>query len=160
TWRFTPSARFSLTQKGFATGLRFRNHNRDGAVLDTASSAELGWRADGSTALGPRLIVNFGADAQRLLGDHRQNRALNDATELTMIPDYRRTGSAFSSYGEGVLAVGSRLTVTPGLRADYWGPTKASTSSPWAMIDVEVTRSTHLRVATGVYRQFADFEQI
>ena len=40
TWRFTPSARFSLTQKGFVTGLRFRNHNRDNAVLDSASSSE------------------------------------------------------------------------------------------------------------------------
>jgi hypothetical protein len=160
TWRFTPSARFSLTQKGFVTGLSFRNHNRDNAVLDTASSGELGWRADASAALSPWLIVNFGGDAQRVSGRHRQNRALNDGVELTTIADYMRTGSAFSSYVESVLVVGSKLTFTPGLRTDYWGPTKASTSSPWAMVDFEVTRTTHVRAATGVYRQFADFEQM
>jgi hypothetical protein len=160
TWRFTPSARFSLTQKGFVTGLRFRNHNRDNAVLDSASSSELGWRTDASAALSPRLIINFGADAQRLSGRHRENRALNDAIELTTIADYTHTGTAFSSYVQGVLVIGSRLTLAPGLRTDYWGLTTASTSSPWAMVDVEVTRTTHLRAATGVYRQFADFEQI
>ncbi len=160
TWRYTPSARFAVTHKAYATGLTFLNRNRTGGVLDTSSSADLGWRADATAALRPGVLFEFGADAQHLAARHRHDRALNDGTELTTLADYNRTGRAFSGYVQAAVTPLSRVTITPGVRGDYWGPTTESTASPWILADVALTSTTHLRGGTGVYRQFADFEQI
>jgi hypothetical protein len=160
TWRFTPSARFALTQKIYATGLSYRNRNRDGSVLDDSLSTEVAWRGDGAASVRPGFLVEFGADAQRLFGRHAQRRVLNDGSELTTIGDYRNTGRAVSAYAQGVLQPSSHISVTPGARVDYWGPTRTSTTSPWVTAALSMTSSTRVRVGTGLYRQFADLEQI
>jgi hypothetical protein len=161
TWRFAPSPRFALTQRLYATGLTFRNRNRDGGVLDTALAAEWGWRADATASAKRGILLEVGADAQRLSGRHHRQRALDDApAALTTIADYRQTGRAFSAYAQAVLGSPSRIAVTPGLRVDQWGPTTASSASPWLTADVALSPRTRLRAGAGVYRQFADFEQI
>jgi hypothetical protein len=53
-----------------------------------------------------------------------------------------------------------RLTIAPGVRADRWGLTRATTGSPWVTAEYVLGARTRLRGGTGVYQQFADFEQI
>ena len=160
TWRFTPSARFALTQRIYMTGLAYQSRNHNGGVLDDSVTAEVAWRGDATASVRPGVLVEFGADAQALLGQHAQRRALNDGSELTTIGDYRNTSRAASAYAQGVLNPSPHISVTPGARVDYWGPTGTSTTSPWVTAALSVTSSTRLRVGTGLYRQFADLEQI
>jgi hypothetical protein len=159
-WRFTPSARFALTQRVFATGLSYENLNRRGDVLDDSVSTDAGWRADATLALRPTMRLEFGGDALRLSGSHTKRRALNDQSDLTVLNDYRASGHAASAYLQAVLQPSSRLTVTPGARVETWGPTAATTASPWLTAELAVTSSTRVHAGAGVYRQFADFEQI
>jgi hypothetical protein len=159
TWRFAPSAGFVLTQKLYATGLTYMNTNRAGGVLDDALSADTGWRLDAAAGAGTKVVLEFGADAQRLHGRHARRRALDDGAELSVITDHRTNGHAFSAYGQAVLRV-SRIGITPGVRLDRWGPTDAVTASPWLTSTLDVTGSTRVRAGAGVYRQFSTLEQI
>jgi hypothetical protein len=160
TWRFTPSARFALTQRVYATGLEYENRNRNDDVLDDNRAGELGWRADATFSLRPALLVEFGGDVQALSGRHSRHRALNDAPTLTTINNYRDDDHSASGYAQAVIRPTSRFSITPGARVDYWGPTGASTGSPWVTANFGVTDAMRIRGGAGVYRQFADLEQI
>jgi hypothetical protein len=160
TWLFTPSSRFVLTQRLYATGLAYENRNRTASLLDDSLTADVGWRADASVAVTPGLLLELGADALHLTGRHTQRRSLNDATELNVVSDYRSSGRAASGYAQAVIRPFRRLSVTPGARVDHWGPTGASTTSPWATTAFTIASGTRIRAGAGVYRQFADFEQI
>ena len=158
-WRFTPSARFVVTQHLYTTGLDYKNRNRFDAVLDDSRSAELAWRADANWVLRPGVNLEFGGDAQRLAGRHDRSRALADQATLTPLNAHDLKSYASSAYLQAGLQLGSRPNVAPGVRFDGWGPTSSSTTSPWLSATLTVTPGTSLRVGTGIYRQFADFEQ-
>jgi hypothetical protein len=53
-----------------------------------------------------------------------------------------------------------QFTVSPGVRVDRWGLTNANTASPWVNAEYRFAPDTRLRAAAGVYRQFAEFEQV
>lgn len=46
TWRYTPAPRFSMSQRVYATGMDFRNVNKNNALLDRGNANDLGWRTD------------------------------------------------------------------------------------------------------------------
>lgn len=160
TWRFTPSARFAMTQRAYATGLAYKNRNRTGSVLDDRLSTDVGWRSDATIAARPGFLLEFGADVQRLTGRHVQRRSLNDEPDLTVVGDYRKSGRAASAYARAVIGPFLHLTVAPGARIDYWGLTGTSTTSPWMTADLAIASGTHVRAGGGVYKQFPDLEQI
>jgi hypothetical protein len=160
TWRFTPSPRFSATQRVYATGLSFRNLNKTGGVLDDSASADAGWRGDAQVSVRPGVLVEFGADAQSLTARHARSRAVNDRQDLTLLNQYDQHGRAAGAHAQVVWQPLRHITIAPGARVDDWGPTGTSTASPWLTAEFGVTSGTRVRVGTGVYRQFADLEQI
>jgi len=159
SWRYLPSPRVAVTQRVYSTGLRFNNDNRAGEALDAARSTELGWRMDGSFAPSARLVVEFGGDAQRLNGDNTITREISPIGRITLNHFDQHT-SAGSAYGQVRLGIGSRFTVTPGVRVDRWTLTRSTTSSPWVNGEVRLTERTRLRGGSGVYRQFPDLDQV
>jgi hypothetical protein len=160
SWRFTPSPRLVATQRIYATGLAYLNQNRDSALLDDSFSDEIAWRGDASLSVARPLLINFGGDAQLLSGRRTERRALNDQPELRTIADYRAHDQARSAYAEAVAQVSSRATVTGGARFDDWGLTDTAVASPWVFMDLRVTPRTIIRAGSGLYRQFATFEQV
>jgi outer membrane receptor protein involved in Fe transport len=52
------------------------------------------------------------------------------------------------------------LTLTPGIRADWWSLTGQSTTSPWLQGEWRVANGTRFRAGAGEYQQFADFDQV
>jgi hypothetical protein len=160
SWRMTPSTRYSITQRIYTTGLGYRNRNRDDRILDNSRSNDVAWRGDAVMAVTPALVVRAGGDAQRLSARHTQQRALNDQPDLTTIGDYDRQGNSASAYADVIVHPSTRATLTAGARVDRWGPTKTSTGSPWASLDLDVARGLRVRLGTGEYRQFAELEQI
>ena len=118
TWRFTPSPTFTVSQRVYTTGVDFQNRNRDDQVLNDGRSQDLGWRADATLSVRPRLLLDFGGDAQWLSGSNQHNRSLNDAPALTTIVDYRQQTTTASAYAMATVAVGHRLSIGPGVRFD------------------------------------------
>jgi TonB dependent receptor-like, beta-barrel/CarboxypepD_reg-like domain len=160
SWRYLASPRFAITQRLFWTGLRYQNENRDGAMLDTARSSELGWRADASFSPRTRVLVEFGADAERLDGRRTIQRQLSAASPQVTLNDYDERAAAGSAYGQVRIGLGSRVTVAPGARVDHWSATAATTASPWVTAEFRLSERTRLRGGSGVYRQFPDLEAV
>ena len=160
TWRFTPSPRFAISQRVYTTGVDFLNRNRDDDVLNDGRSQDLGWRADATLSVRPQLLLDFGGDAQWLSGSSEHNRALNDATALTTIASYREQTTAASAYAMATFAVADRLSLVPGVRFDAAPLTGHATTSPWLMGELSLSTGTRLRAGGGVYRQFADIDQV
>jgi hypothetical protein len=160
TWRFTPSPRFTVSQRVYTTGVDFQNRNRDDTVLNDGHSRDFGWRADAALSVRPELLVEFGGDSQWLAGRSMHNRSLNDARTLTTIVNYRQRTTAASAYAMATFSAGDRFSVSPGIRFDAWRMTDDTTSSPWLTADVRVSEGTRLRAGGGVYRQFADIDHV
>ncbi|HEY7450476.1 MAG TPA: TonB-dependent receptor [Vicinamibacterales bacterium] len=160
SWRYLPGPRFAITQRLYSTGLRFDNDNRNGATIDSARSAELGWRADASFSPAPRVVVEFGGDAQRLQGRSTLLRQLSATTAQVVLNDYDERAAAGSAYGQVRLGLGARLTVTPGTRVDYWSLTGSTTASPWVNASFHLSERTRLRGGSGIYRQFPDLDAV
>ena len=160
SWRYLPSSRMAITQRVYSTGLRFNNDNRAGETLDAARFTELGWRMDGSFAPSARLVVEFGGDAQRLNGDNAITREIAPTIGRITLNHFDQHTNAGSAYGQVRLGIGSRFTVTPGVRVDRWTLTRSTTSSPWVNGEVRLTERTRLRGGSGVYRQFPDLDQV
>jgi hypothetical protein len=160
SWRYLPSPRVALTQRVYSTGLRFTNENRAGVTLDAARFTESGWRLDGSFALASRAVVEFGGDVERHDGRNLIARQLSSASSQTALNQFDEHANAASAYGQFRLGVGSRVTITPGVRVDRWALTRSTVSSPWVTAEVRVNDRTRLRGGGGLYRQFPDLDQV
>jgi TonB-dependent receptor-like protein/carboxypeptidase-like protein len=160
SWRYLPSSRVAITQRVYATGLRFNNDNRAGETLDAARFSELGWRMDASFAPSARLVVEFGGDAEQLNGDNAITRAISPTTGPITLNRFDQQTSAVSAYGQTRLNVGSRFTISPGVRVDRWTLTRSTNASPWMNAEVRLSGRTRLRGGSGVYRQFPDLDQV
>ncbi len=157
-WRYTPTASFMVTQKAYATGLRFSNLNESRIPLDTARWSTTGWRVDASYGPALPLLIEFGGDVEAQTGRHTRQRVA--ASRVLSVPgSYDQTGSAASAYAQARLTA-RRLSVTPGARIDMWSLSHATTGSPWLSAEYRVDQKTTLRGGTGVYRQFPDFDQV
>jgi TonB dependent receptor len=160
SWRYLPSPRFAVTQRLYSTGLRFETDNRDGATLDTARSAVVGWRADASFSPMTGVVVEFGGDAERFDGRSTIIRQLSATGSQMALNDYDERAAASSAYGQVRLGLGSRLTVTPGTRVDHWTLTRSTTASPWVNAELRLSEQTRLRGGSGIYRQFPDLDTV
>jgi hypothetical protein len=114
---------------------------------------------DGSVLIARAALIEFGGDAQLMTGRHTRRAALPGGVSLLTAGDYGENGSATSGYAQARL-VASRLTLTPGLRADYWSLTSSASASPWLTAELTVGPRTRLRGGTGVHHQFAEFDQV
>lgn len=160
SWRYLASPRVALTQRVYSTGLRFNNDNTAGASLDAARFSELGWRVDGSFAPSSRVVVEFGGDAERLSGDNAIARQMSPASGQVTLNRFDESTSAASAYGQVRFGLGSRVTITPGARVDRWTLTRSTAASPWVNAEFRLFERTRLRGGSGVYRQFADLDQV
>lgn len=157
-WRFTPRPGLVLTNRVYSTGLQFNNRNPFESSLDNGRFSTLGWRTDASVLAGRVALLEFGADAQSLSGRHTRRVSITGTSPLVTLGDYDERGTAASAYGQVRLTAG-RLTVTPGIRGDYWSMTASSTASPWLTAGVQLSKRLRLKGGTGIYRQFSEFDQ-
>lgn len=159
-WRYAPGPRFTMTQRLYSTGEEFDNRNPSGGSLDAARSTDVGWRLDASMTPRDGWLVDAGADVQRLMGRGVRSRRTSAASGFRLLNRFdERTGAA-SAYAQIRVPLGARLSVTPGARVDRWSLLDTTTASPWMTAQLQITDRTRLRTGTGIYRQFADLEQV
>jgi len=159
SWRYASNRRLALTNRVYVTGLDFDNDNPLGDSLDTARFTHLGWRTDGTLAASGTTIVEFGGDAQALSGRHTRRAAPPMDATLILAGDYDANATTVSAYVQTV-TTWSRLTLSPGVRADRWGLTDATTASPWLNVSFRAWPGTTIKLGSGVYRQFPEFDQV
>lgn len=159
SWRYVSSTRLALTNRAYTTGVNFDNDNPFGEQIDAARFNEIGWRIDGTFAAAARTIVEFGGDAQAMSGRHTRRVALPMGTSLITAGNYDADATAASAYAQAVFSW-PRLTVTAGVRADRWSLTETTTGSPWLNVSVKPWERTTIKFGTGIFRQFAEFDQI
>lgn len=160
TWRITPSARFTIAQRLFGTGLSFHNRNRQGHSLDRNSSTDLGWRVDATWAIAPWALLDAGADVRRFRQATTRRRALNDAAGLTPVAAFDAGTTASSAYVHTRVALGARVSIQPGVRVDDAPVSHAVTTSPWVTSEMSLTARTRVRLGGGLYRQFPELSHV
>ncbi len=160
SWRYLPSPRWAVTQRLYSTGLQFDNDNDAGAALDVARFSRLGWRADGSLTAATRAVVEFGGDVEHLGGRGRIVRQISATSGMVALNDYDEEATAGSAYAQVRLGVHPRVSVIPGGRIDHWSLTGSTVASPWVNAEWRVSEGTRLRGGSGIYRQFADMDQV
>lgn len=153
TWRFTPGPRLAVTQRVYATGMRFRNVNEHDTLLDGGEAGDLAWRGDVTLAPGARWIIDVGGDVVRTRAANTRQRTLDGAVTPQVLSDYTASGRAASAYGRITARLG-RLRLAPGARFDYWQPTGITTTSPWITGELDIAGGLSLRGGGGIYRQF------
>jgi hypothetical protein len=159
-WRYTPNRSAVVTQRVFTTGLFYDTINPSGEALNRSRSTDFGWRGTATFTLPGGHQIDAGGDLLTLAGRHDVQRSVNNSPTLLPLDRYHERAHTASAYGQVALKLWPALTLTPGVRADFWGLTNASTASPWMQADLKLTPGTTLRAGGGRYRQFPDFEQV
>ena len=158
SWRYLSDSGLTVTNRLYSTGVQFDHDNPLGVTLDTSRSHDVGWRGDAALAVRPGWLLSFGGDAQRLQGATRRERTF--PAGLRVLNDYSEGASAASVYAQLRVDLGSRVSVTPGVRGDHWSLTRSRAASPWITAEARLTERLRLRGGSGIYRQFADMEQV
>lgn len=152
SWRFTPTPRLSLRQRLYVTGMDFRNVSAQNIVLDRGRDHTIGWRMDGTMALGRRWLAEFGGDMQHVSHAREQQRTFDGAAAPTTLADYRATSRAASAHAQ-LTGRFRAVSLSPGARVDYWQATGFTAMSPWLTAELQLSSSTRLRGGAGLYRQ-------
>ena len=153
TWRFTPGPRLAVTQRVYATGMRFRKYQR--ARHAPRRRRRKRSRVAGDVTLAPstRWIIDVGGDVVRTRAANTRQRTLDGTVTPQVLSDYAASGRASSAYAQITARVGP-LRLAPGARFDYWQPTGTTTTSPWITGELDIAGGLSLRGGGGVYRQF------
>jgi hypothetical protein len=155
-WRFTPSAKLSMSQQVYLLTADYRNRVLDGRTREEGGDRDLTWR--GGAEWNPKSghLVEFGALAQSL-HMRRVDRRFNNTTEQLLVDT---TGDAWSAGGwvQYRWTPGPRLTIAPGVRFEHWQLFDQSKASPWLLTDFEIRSGTRLRVGAGIQHQSATMD--
>jgi hypothetical protein len=159
SWRLTVG-RAVVTQRALAARNHFSNENSAGVDLDHGDDRQVAYRTDVSTALTPALDGEAGASAERLDESRWRQRFTSARQSLALLDDYSGGSTSSGAYVAARWRLTHAITLSPGVRADWWSLTGQSTSSPWLLGEWSLTPRTRLRASAGEYRQFADFDQV
>jgi hypothetical protein len=156
-WRRAGPA--TVISAGVLGGLnRFRNETIGSVDLDRGREQQLTFRADARRQLSPRFDVEAGGEIDMLRESRRRQRPVTETT-FRQVNDYTASAARTGAYGSLRWSAASALTVLPGLRVDHWSLTGQTTTSPWLQVLWQLSPSTQVRGAAGVYQQFPHFEQ-
>jgi hypothetical protein len=163
TWRYLPSARFSIVQRVAAGVNRFTNTSRDGAELDAGDAQDAVYRADLSFAQGPGVLLESGGEVRRSAGTGREQRLAGGRFQSR--EDYDSAAMASSAYAQvrfqrprvDDISRRDAWSITPGIRVDHWSLVGRTTASPWMQTLWPLTRALTVRAGAGVHHQEPDF---
>ncbi len=156
-WRFTPSARFAVSQQAYVLKADYRNQVLDGRTREEGGDLDVTWR--GSAAWNPKSgqMFEFGAQAQRLDAE-RIDRRFTSRSEVTILNANRDTWSA-AGWAQYRWTPSARFSVTPGARIEHWDITGTSEASPWLLSEFALTRGLRARIGAGIQYQPPSIDQ-
>lgn len=135
----------------------FDNHTIEGVGLEEGTTDQISVRTDLEIALAHGMRLETGLLAEHVQ-ETRERRRLVGASPVT-INSYRGSALRSGAYMRVALDAGPRITLAPGARVDQWTLTGETHASPWIQAELRLPRRFTLRAASGIYRQFPDFEE-
>jgi hypothetical protein len=155
-WRVT-GRRGIVATRALLSANHFRNESPGFVEYDRGHDTQVAVRTDASTALRPGVQLEGGVQADWT--DEGRVRRRSSGGAYRVVNDFE--GQAWRSGGYAQIRwTAGPVTVVPGARADRWGLTKETTTSPWAQAELKTSASTSLRGGAGLYRQFPEFEEV
>lgn len=158
TWRYLPSARFSIVQRVAAAANTFRNMSRDGAELDGGDGQDAVYRADMAFAPASRVLFESGGELRRSTGGGREQRLVNGRFQLR--ESYGSAAISSSAYSQVRLGTATGASITPGVRVDRWSLLSRTSASPWFQALLPLSPALTLRAGAGLHRQEPEFSHI
>jgi hypothetical protein len=158
TWRYLPSARFSVVQRAAAGITTFRNRSRDGEELNAGDGADAVYRADASFAPADAALIETGGEVRRSHGVGRERRLANGRFQSR--EDYDGTAITASGFVHARIGRRDSWSIAPGVRMDRSSLTSRATASPWILALWPVSRALTLRAGGGLQQQEPEFGQI
>jgi hypothetical protein len=146
-WRFTPSARFAVSQQAYLLKAGYQNRVIDGRTREEGGDLDITWR--GAAEWNPRSghFVEFGAQAQSLDVD-RLDRTFSGTRSTTLL-DKRVGASSQAIWTQYRWTPSTRVVLTPGVRVERWGLIDRTEASPWLLSEWEVLPGTRMRFGIG-----------
>jgi hypothetical protein len=169
TWRYLPSARFTIAERVAIAQNTFENSSRDGAELNGGDGRDTLARTDLSYAPAGWVTIDGGGEARWSTGAGREQRLASGRFQTR--DDYRASSTTTSAFVQTRFGPSGGPSVTPGVRLDRQSVTDRVDVSPWlqAMWPLERTsrtsrtsktsRALTLRGGGGIYRQQPGFAE-
>jgi hypothetical protein len=156
-WRFTPSAKWSITQQLYAVKADYANRNVEGRARDEGDDLDVTWR--GGVDYQPHAAhrIEFGATA-RSLDATRIERRFTQATTTTLRNAAIGTSSA-AGWAQYRWTPHARFSVSPGVRVERWELIDAAKASPWVLAEFEVRTGLRARFGAGMQYQSPTIDQ-
>ncbi len=155
-WRFTPSAKFTITQQVYLLDSDYGNRVVDGRTREEGTDRDLTWRGGATWNPAAAHIIEFGAQSQWLDASRIDRRLTRTTTDVT----FDASGDAWSAAGWAQYrwTPNVRFSVTPGARLEHWQLFDQTKVSPWLLTEFEVRTGTRLRFGAGVQHQAATLD--
>jgi hypothetical protein len=150
-WRFTPSARFGVTQQFYVVKSDYANRVHDGRARDEGGDIDLTWRGGAQWSPGPSHLLEFGAQSQRLDAS-RISRRFTPAAENVLVNAALDTWSA-AAYAQYRWTPTARFAVTPGVRVERWDLIDSVKAAPWLLAEYELRTGLRARFGAGIQYQ-------
>ena len=150
-WRFTPSAKLSLTQQAYVLQSDYRNQVADGRTREEGGDGDFTWRGGAEWNPAAGHLIEFGLQAQRLDANRIDRRFAGQAEILVQ----DSSGEAWSSaaWGQYRWTPSARFSITPGVRIDRWGLIDQARASPWLLSEFAITSSLRARFGASLQHQ-------
>jgi len=152
---------WSLAQRVYAQVNAFQNKQPAGLEAGSGRFADAGYRVDFTRALGARLTLDAGGQAQRVVD--RQSVFSYDRR----VPPRRTTLETWDTEAtRGGAYVHLRWQAAPaallagGARVDGTTLIHGAAASPWVQFEQQLPRGVRLRAGTGLYQQEPSAEQV
>lgn len=156
-WRFTPSARFAVSQQAYVLKAEYQNIVIDGRTREEGGDLDITWR--GAAEWNPRAghFLEFGAQAQSLDAE-RLDRTFNGTNSRTLL-DKNVGASSQAIWAQYRWTPSTRIVLTPGVRVEHWGLIDQTEASPWLLSEWELRPNTRVKFGAGLQRQSPTIDQ-
>ena len=152
---------WSLNQRVYGQVNTFQNTQPAGLEIGSGRYVDAGYRADFSRALGARLTLDGGGQAQRV--DDRQSMFAYDRRvppRKTTLDTYDTRATRGGAYAHLRWQAAPASLLTAGARIDGSSQVAGAAASPWLQFEQVLPRGVRIRAGTGLYRQEPSSEEL
>jgi hypothetical protein len=157
TWHYALSRGF-VAARVFAGTNEFHNDTILGVPMDRGDDRQLGARVDFALVVRKGLQLDGGAQAER--DDRSRHHDRESANTIRTVNAFDADAVRSGGYLHVKWDAGRGLSIMPGARVDRWSLTGQQTASPWVLTEWRGRRGFSIRAASGVHRQFPEFEHV
>ena len=156
-WRFTPSAKFAVSQQVYVLTADYHNRVTDGRSREEGDDLDITWRGGAEYQPSAAHRLEFGAQA-RSLDATRIERAFSPAATTTFV-DANVGAWSTAGWTQYRWTPNERLSIAPGVRVEHWDLVKETKASPWVLAEYQLRAGLRARFGAGLQYQAPSIDQ-